>query len=102
MEAMPFVRLMTNSLERETLLGATEAQQKLLAETDAALMSQMDAFIGVRGEDNLTEQYDVPKSWICKISFMMTRYTTRYVCLRRNGSFCAILPILWRSRLIPL
>ena len=59
-EAMPFVRLMTNSLERETLLGATEAQQKLLAETDAALMSQMDAFIGVRGEDNLTEQYDVP------------------------------------------
>ena len=59
-EGIPFVRLVTNSLERETLLGATEEQQKILAETDAALMSQMDAFIGVRGEDNLTEQYDVP------------------------------------------
>lgn len=57
---VPFVRLMTNSLERETLLGATEEQQRILAETDASLMGQMDAFIGVRGEDNLTEQYDVP------------------------------------------
>ena len=58
--AIPFVQLMTNSLERELLLGATEEQQKMLAEVDCHLMKQMDAFIGVRGEDNLTEQYDVP------------------------------------------
>ena len=42
------------------MLGATEEQQKMLAEVDCHLMKQMDAFIGVRGEDNLTEQYDVP------------------------------------------
>lgn len=52
--------MMTNSLERELLLGATEEQQKIMAEVDCRLMEQMDAFIGVRGEDNLTEQYDVP------------------------------------------
>lgn len=58
--AIPFVKMMTNSLERELLLGATEEQQKIMAEVDCRLMEQMDAFIGVRGEDNLTEQDDVP------------------------------------------
>ena len=43
--------MMTNSLERELLLGATEEQQKIMAEVDCRLMEQMDAFIGVRGED---------------------------------------------------
>lgn len=59
-EAIPFLQIMTSSLERELLLGATEAQQTLMAEVDSRLMEQMDAFIGVRGEDNLTEQSDVP------------------------------------------
>lgn len=58
--AVPFLEVMTNSLERELLLGATEEQMKLRAEIDCQLMAQMDAFIGVRGEDNLTEQADVP------------------------------------------
>lgn len=58
--AIPFVQVMTNSLERELLLGATEEQQKLLAEVDSRLMEQMQAFIGIRGEDNLSEQADVP------------------------------------------
>lgn len=63
-EAIPFVRLTTNSLDRELLLGASEDQQKLLADIDCRLMEQMDAYIGVRGEDNLTEQYDVPSEKI--------------------------------------
>ena len=45
--AIPFVKMMTNSLERELLLGATEEQQKIMAEVDCRLMEQMDAFIGV-------------------------------------------------------
>ena len=59
--AIPFLELHTNSLDREMLLGATASQQKIMAETDASLMKQMDAFIGVRGEDNLTELADVPE-----------------------------------------
>lgn len=58
--AVPFLQVMTSGLERELLLGATEEQQKLLAGVDSALMEQMDAFIGIRGEDNLAEQSDVP------------------------------------------
>ena len=58
--AIPFLQLNTNSLERELLLGATAEQQTLKAEIDSALMKEMDAFIGVRGEDNLKEQSDIP------------------------------------------
>ncbi len=59
--ALPFVKLGTSTIERQLLMGATEEQQNLLAENDAALMKQMDAFIGVRGEDNLYELSDVPQ-----------------------------------------
>lgn len=58
--AMPFLQVMTNSLEREMLLGASKEQQQLMAQVDSALMNEMDAFIGVRGEDNLSEQADIP------------------------------------------
>ena len=63
-EAIPFVELNTNSIERELLLGATAEQQKLMAEVDCMRMKQMDAYIGIRGEDNLAEQSDVPNDKI--------------------------------------
>ena len=72
-EAIPFVQLNTNSIERELLLGATAQQQKIMAEIDSALMKQMDAFIGVRGEDNLSEQSDVPDD---KLSLHTKLYTS--------------------------
>ncbi|MBS4959548.1 MAG: aminopeptidase [Clostridiales bacterium] len=56
---LPFVEIRTNPVERELLMGATEEQYRLLAEIDSKKMSQMDAFIGVRGEDNLSELSDV-------------------------------------------
>lgn len=57
---VPFLEVMTNSLERELLLGATKEQQEIKAKVDCELMKQMDAFIGVRGEDNIMEMSDVP------------------------------------------
>lgn len=57
---VPFVDMMTNSVEREILLGATKEQMELKAKIDCQLMGEMDAFIGVRGEDNIMEQSDVP------------------------------------------
>jgi len=68
----PFLQVMTNSLERELLMGATEEQQKMMAEVDCRLMEQMDAFIGVRGEDNLSEQSDVPNE---KLDMQSRLYT---------------------------
>ncbi|MGI6152113.1 MAG: aminopeptidase [Christensenellales bacterium] len=57
---VPFVWKMDTRLQRELLMNATEEQLKLMAETDAALMSKMQAFCGIRAGDNLTELCDVP------------------------------------------
>ncbi len=57
---IPFVDLNTNSIEREILLGAGEEQMKLMAKIDAKRMKEMDAYIGVRGEENIAELSDVP------------------------------------------
>lgn len=56
----PFVWKMDTRLQRELLMNATEEQIRLMAETDAALMSRMQAFCGIRAGDNLTELCDVP------------------------------------------
>lgn len=57
---VPFLDLKTNSLERELLLGMEKEQLKLMAKIDAQRMKHMDAFIGIRGEENLAELSDVP------------------------------------------
>ncbi len=56
----PFVWKMDTRIQRELLMNATEEQIRLMAETDAALMSRMQAFCGIRAGDNLTELCDVP------------------------------------------
>ncbi len=57
---MPFIDFTTNSIQRELLLGATEEQLKILSDNEADKMRQMDCFIGIRGEDNISEMNDVP------------------------------------------
>jgi len=57
---MPFVWRFNNKVLRELLMNATEEQIKILAENEASLMKQMDAFCGIRGGDNITELSDVP------------------------------------------
>ncbi len=69
---VPFLDMMTNSLERELLLGATKEQQELQAKVDCMLMNEMDAFIGVRGEDNTMEMSDVPTD---KLDLQMKYHT---------------------------
>lgn len=56
----PFLWVRSNRLNRSLLLEATEDQLKLRAETDAALMAKMHAYIGVRGPENSFEMSDVP------------------------------------------
>ena len=58
--AVPFLWTCDKSFDRELLLGATKEQLMLRAENDAALMAQMDAYIGVRGGTNAAETADVP------------------------------------------
>ncbi len=56
----PFLWLEDKSLERELLLHCTPEQLTRRAEVDAAMMSQMQAFIGIRGGTNASEFSDVP------------------------------------------
>ena len=69
----PFVHYVNPRLQREILLGCTEEQLALMAETDSLEMSKMDCYIGVRGSDNVSENADVPPE---KLSLYERLYTT--------------------------
>jgi aminopeptidase len=57
---MPFVRVLDNRVRREYLKSVTDEQLKFEAEKDAALMAEMQAYIGIRGGQNTYELSDVP------------------------------------------
>ena len=58
--AIPFVHYENPRIKRELIMNCTEEQVKMMAERDRKEMEQMDAFIGVRANDNNTEMSDVP------------------------------------------
>ena len=57
----PFVEIYDNRVSRELLLGNTAELAKLKAKYDAFRMSEMDAYIGIRGGENCNELSDVPE-----------------------------------------
>ncbi|WP_026292847.1 aminopeptidase [Rubritalea marina] len=57
---LPFLRVNHARLNRELMLGATTEQYKALAEHQMAEMKDMDAYIALRGSQNITELSDVP------------------------------------------
>ncbi len=58
--AIPLLKLNSGRLSRELGMGATEAQYDLIAELDMAQMEKVDAYIAIRGSDNIAEASDVP------------------------------------------
>lgn len=58
---VPFVQLRDQAIWRAALRNAKAEQLAVQAGTDAALMKQMDAYIGVRGSHNVSEWSDIPK-----------------------------------------
>lgn len=57
---LPFPHYTNQKLQREVLLNCTVDQLKLMAETDAGEMDQMDCYVAVRGSENVSELSDVP------------------------------------------
>jgi len=57
---VPFIEVRDSQVQREILLGATEEQAAFVNEIELARMKGMDAFIAVRGCDNVSELSDVP------------------------------------------
>ena len=57
---LPFVTLKSNKVLRALYNAATEEQMRLTGEFEQARMAEMDAYVGVRGSENVTEHADVP------------------------------------------
>ena len=57
---VPYVTTSNSSILREILLGASEEQIKLASDCQMMLMKEMDAYIAIRGCDNISELSDVP------------------------------------------
>jgi aminopeptidase len=58
---IPFVTIKDKSVDRALLMGYSEDQMRRLARYEAARMSEMDAYIGVRSGENVAELSDVPQ-----------------------------------------
>jgi aminopeptidase len=58
--AIPFTQLQRARVSRELALGAIDRQLDLAAAHELARMKKMDAYIAVRGSDNISELADVP------------------------------------------
>lgn len=58
--AIPFTQIQRGRVSRELALNATEPQLNLTAIHELARMKRMNAYIGLRGSNNITELADVP------------------------------------------
>jgi len=57
---VPFLSLKNNRLQRKLLSGASQEQFQSIAGWESARMSEMQAYIGVRASENISELSDVP------------------------------------------
>ena len=56
----PLVTLKSNAVMRDLMLAATEEQMRAIGEVESNRMERMDAYIGIRGNPNVSEWSDVP------------------------------------------
>ncbi|WP_066172984.1 aminopeptidase [Bacillus marinisedimentorum] len=56
----PFVLLKENSITRTLLNGASKEQLDMIADFEAGMMEKMDAYVGLRSGNNISELSDVP------------------------------------------
>jgi len=69
--AHPYVQLHRARITRELMIGAAEAQYEPLARVEKLRMEDMDAYIALRGSDNIFETADVPSERLQLVSRLM-------------------------------
>lgn len=87
---IPFVTLKNNLILREIYHQASEASMSLVGKWEAARMAEMDAYIGLRGNHNISELSDVPNEkmrlyqshWWKPVHLDIRVPKTRWVVLR--------------------
>ena len=57
---IPFLSLKNNRLQRKLLNGASNSQLQAIASWESARMTAMQAYIGIRASENISELSDVP------------------------------------------
>lgn len=86
--AIPFVQIQRAQVNREIALKALDRQLNLAARHELARMKKMDAYIALRGSNNITELSDVPVNKMQLIAKKMRPVTdqrvkkTKWVVLR--------------------
>ena len=69
--ALPFVNINQSRISREMGLKATEEQYGVISKNALAQMKSMDAYIAIRGGDNINEMSDVPSGNMQMIASIM-------------------------------
>ena len=69
--AHPFVQIHRARISRELALGAEAAQYEALSQVELARMKHMQAYIALRGSDNIFESCDIPSERIQLVSKLM-------------------------------
>lgn len=94
---IPFPHYTNQRVQREILLNCTKEQLKLMAEIDSLEMSKMDCYVGIRGNENISELSDVPSDkmnlyerlYLTPVHHDIRVKKTRWVVLRYPNSSMA-------------
>jgi len=86
----PIVSVMDTKINRAIRMGMDKEQADLMAKYDAFRMADMDAYIGIRGGDNIYENSDIPaeakeidlKYYTTPVHFDLRVKKTKWVILR--------------------
>ena len=86
---IPIVELKQNRIQRQLILRADKAGMELIADYEIYRMKKVDAYIGIRGSENLFEMSDVPteamqryqKHWLRPLNDIRVPHT-KWVVLR--------------------
>ena len=87
---IPLVEIKQNRIQRELIRNADEEGLKLIGEYEGYRMERVQAYIGIRGSQNIAEMSDVPtegmrayeKHWLTPVHFDIRVSKTKWVVLR--------------------
>ena len=87
---IPLVEIKQNRIQRELLRNADEDGLKLIGEYEGYRMKKVQAYVGIRGSQNIAEMSDVPtegmrayeKHWLTPVHFDIRVSKTKWVVLR--------------------
>ena len=88
--AIPLVSWRNNRILRDLYRHATEESMKLIGAIEKYRMKRMDAYVGIRSSENITEFSDVPdkkmklyqKYWLKPVHLELRVAKTRWVVMR--------------------